>query len=205
MGYGVAMHTRSYRYVTAEERETLSVGLAHGYSLRTMALILRRAPSTLSREVARNRTPDHPYRCLHCADQGCHPNSAAQAAAQTQGFLAGAVRADSSGARRLARADAGRLTREYPHDMQKQCSPETIYAALYVLPRGTLRSELLTMLGKPVRPVALGRRGWTAAASFPVSRRLPSALPTSPHAPYWGTGKVTSSKGIATARPWARW
>lgn len=36
--------------------------LTHGYSLRTMALILQRAPSTLSREVARNRAPDQPYR-----------------------------------------------------------------------------------------------------------------------------------------------
>ncbi len=30
MDYGVAMHTRSYRHLTAEERETLSLGLAHG-------------------------------------------------------------------------------------------------------------------------------------------------------------------------------
>ena len=40
------MHTRSYRHLTAEERETLSLGLAHGYSLRVMAWILGRAPST---------------------------------------------------------------------------------------------------------------------------------------------------------------
>ena len=56
------MRTQSYRHLSAEERETLSLGLTHGYSLRTMALILRRAPSTLSREVARNRAPDQPYR-----------------------------------------------------------------------------------------------------------------------------------------------
>ena len=54
MGYGVAMSTRSYRHLSAEDRETLSVGLAHGHSLRMMARVLGRAPSTISRESARN-------------------------------------------------------------------------------------------------------------------------------------------------------
>ncbi len=62
MGYGVAMRTRSYRHMSAEERETLSVGLGHGYSLRTMASVLGRAPSTVSRESARNATRGRPYR-----------------------------------------------------------------------------------------------------------------------------------------------
>ena len=56
------MSTRSYRHMTAEERETLSLGLAHGHSLRTMARVLGRAPSTLSRESARNATRGRPYR-----------------------------------------------------------------------------------------------------------------------------------------------
>jgi IS30 family transposase len=41
---------------------------------------------------------------------------------------------------------AGRLRRAYPDDMQKHLSAETIYVGLYVLPRGTLRSELLAAL-----------------------------------------------------------
>ncbi len=48
------MLTRSYRHLSAEERETLSLGLARGYSLRTMARVLGRAPSIVSREHARN-------------------------------------------------------------------------------------------------------------------------------------------------------
>ena len=39
-----------------------------------------------------------------------------------------------------------RLRREYPQDMTKRVSAETIYATLYVLPRGTLRQELLSHL-----------------------------------------------------------
>ncbi len=67
MGYGVAMRTRGYQQLSAEERATVSLGLAQGHSLRTMARILGRAPSTVSREVARNTTPDGPY--LACAAQ----------------------------------------------------------------------------------------------------------------------------------------
>jgi DNA-binding CsgD family transcriptional regulator len=60
MGYGVARHTRSYRHLSDTERETLSLGLAQGQSLRAMATVLGRAPSTVSRELARNRTRDPP-------------------------------------------------------------------------------------------------------------------------------------------------
>jgi hypothetical protein len=41
---------------------------------------------------------------------------------------------------------AGRLRREYPDDMRKRLSAETISAALSGLPRGGLRSDLLTAL-----------------------------------------------------------
>jgi IS30 family transposase len=54
MGYGVVMNTRGYRHLSAEERETMSLGLAAGHWLRQMAAVLGRAPSTLSREMARN-------------------------------------------------------------------------------------------------------------------------------------------------------
>lgn len=56
------MHTRSYRHFSAEEREILSLGLAHGHSIRTMAAILGRAPSTVNREVVRNTPRGRPYR-----------------------------------------------------------------------------------------------------------------------------------------------
>ena len=55
--------------MSAEDRETLSVGLAHGHSLRTMASVLGRAPSTVSRESARNRTRGQPYRACTAQTQ----------------------------------------------------------------------------------------------------------------------------------------
>ena len=55
--------------MSAEERETLSVGLAHGQSLRTMARVLGRAPSTVSREYARHTTRGRPYRACTAQTQ----------------------------------------------------------------------------------------------------------------------------------------
>ena len=163
MGYGVAMLTRSYRHMSAEERETLSLGLAHGYSLRTMASVLGRAPSTVSREHIRNAVRG-PYRA-------CTAHTLASARAHqpwrprklldpwlwqyVQTHLAQGCSPEQI---------AGRLRREYPDDMRKQLSSETIYVGLSVLPRGTLRSALLVALRqarKARRPRARGtdRRG----------------------------------------------
>ena len=163
MGYGVAMRTRSYRHMSAEERETLSLGLAHGQSLRTMARVLGRAPRTLSREYARN--------AMRAAYRACTAQTLAAARARQprrprkllDSWLWQYVRtqlAEGSSPEQIA----GRLQRAYPHDMGKRISAETIYVGLYVLPRGTLRSELLAALRqarKARRPRARGadRRG----------------------------------------------
>lgn len=154
------MHTRPYRHLTAEERETLSLGLAHSHSLRAMARILGRAPSTLSREMARNTTRGSPYRACtaqnHATARAHHPRRVRKlldpwlwqhvTTQLTQGCSPEQI--------------AGRLCRLYPGDMSKQLSTETIYTALYVLPRGALRTELLATLRqarKTRRPRARGR------------------------------------------------
>ena len=69
MGYGVAMSKRMLHTLECEDRETLSLGLTHGQSLRTMAKVLGRAPSTVSRELARNTTRGHPYRACTAQTQ----------------------------------------------------------------------------------------------------------------------------------------
>jgi IS30 family transposase len=48
--------------MSAEDRETLSLGLAYGHSLRTMASVLGRVPSTVSRELTRHVARGRPYR-----------------------------------------------------------------------------------------------------------------------------------------------
>lgn len=56
------MTQQCYTHLSDTERETLSLGLAQGQSLRTLAWVLGRAPSTVSREVARNTARGRPYR-----------------------------------------------------------------------------------------------------------------------------------------------
>jgi len=163
MGYGVAMSKRSYRHMSTEERETLSLGLAHGHSLRTMASVLGRAPSTVSREHARNAMSAR-YRA--CTAHTLATGRARQPRRRRKLLDPGLwqyVRthlAEGCSPEQIA----GRLKHAYPHDMGKQLSAETIYVGLYVLPRGTLRSELLVALRqarKTRRPRARGtdRRG----------------------------------------------
>ena len=137
------MRTNSYRHLSADERETMSLGLAQGQSLRRLARFWGRAPSTLSREYARTTTRGRPYRA--CTAQtlagarACQPRRSRKLldpwlwqyvqTQLTQGCSPEQI--------------AGRLRRAYPDDMHKQLSTETIYAGLYVLPRGTLRRALL--------------------------------------------------------------
>ena len=158
------MLTRSYRHMSAEERETLSLGLARGYSLRTMATVLGRASSTVSRESARNTTRGRPYRaCTAQVQAVTRARQPRRPRKLLDPWLWQYVRthlAEGCSPEQIA----GRLQRAYPDDRGKQLSTETIYVGLYVLPRGTLRSELLAALRqarKARRPRARGvdRRG----------------------------------------------
>lgn len=157
------MFKKCYQHMSIDERETLSLGLAQGQSLRTMATVLGRAPSTVSREHARNAR-GHPYRA--CSAQSLAVTRARQPRRPRKlldPWLWQYVRTHL-GQGCSPEQIAGRLRREYPDDMRKRLSTETIYVALYVLPRGTLRTELLTALRqarKARRPRSRGtdRRG----------------------------------------------
>ena len=126
MGYGVAMRTKSYRHLSAEERETLSLGLAHGHSLRTMALVLGRAPSTVSREVARNVTRGRPYRACtaHTVATGraCQPRRPRKLWDPWLWQYVQTQLAEGCSPEQIA----GWLRRAYPDDMGKRLSTETL-------------------------------------------------------------------------------
>ena len=158
------MPKRSYRHMSAEERETLSLGLTHGHSLRTMARVLGRAPSTVSRESARNTTRGRPYRACTAqtlaATRARHPRRPRKLHDPWLWQYVRTHLAQGCSPEQIA----GRLRRAYPDDMRKHLSAETIYVGLYVLPHGTLRSALLAALRqarKARRPRARGtdRRG----------------------------------------------
>ena len=45
----------SYTELSVEERATIQIGHAQGFSLRRIARLINRSPSTISRELRRNR------------------------------------------------------------------------------------------------------------------------------------------------------
>jgi IS30 family transposase len=136
---------RSSRCLSMSEREEVSRGLMADLSIRSIAKALGRSPSTVSREIRRNRGRRH-YRA-HEAD----------AAAWDRAKRPKTCKLAEN--RRLARIVAGKLKLEwapeqiagwlklsYPGNEAYQVSHETIYKSLYIQTRGALKKELLAYL-----------------------------------------------------------
>ena len=108
--------------MSAEDCETLSLGLAHGHSLRMMARVLGRAPSTISRESARNTTRGHPYRACTAQTQAtARARQPRRPRKLADPWLWRQVRtqlAEGCSPEQIA----GRLRRAYPDDMRKWLS-----------------------------------------------------------------------------------
>ncbi len=136
---------RSSRSLTLAEREEISRGLAAGRSLRSIALRLGRAPSTISRELDRNGGLDS-YRA-HAAEQAawdrsCRPKRCKLALNRPLAMtVAGLLRQRWS-----PWQIAGRLKRLYPHNEDCRVSHETIYKTLFIQARGALKKELVAHL-----------------------------------------------------------
>jgi IS30 family transposase len=148
------------RYFQVSEREEIALGLARGDTPAKIARLLGRAPSTIGREIERNRralrvgkTVREPYRAL-----------AAQARAEVRARRpkpVKLVKGDRLRAEVVAGFEKGwspaqisaRLVVDFPDDVQMRISHEAIYQSLYVQGRGALRRELAVCLrtGRTVR------------------------------------------------------
>lgn len=127
------------------EREEISRGLAAGESCRMIARRMRRAPSTVSREVARNGGRER-YR-------GCDAQRAARSRARRPkpAKLSLIPRLRELVEAKLKRRWSPQqisawLVRAYPDDRELRVSHETIYLSLFVQPRGALRKQLTRYL-----------------------------------------------------------
>ena len=136
---------RSRLALTLPEREAISRGLASGTSVRQISRQLRRAPSTVSREVRR-----HGGRRRYRA-------ATADAAAWARGRRPKRCRLATYPALRDAVATklarewspqqiAGWLRQAYPDDPTMHVSHETIYLSLFVQSRGVLKKALQAQL-----------------------------------------------------------
>jgi IS30 family transposase len=140
-----ARRCRSLRVLSLAEREEISRGLAEGVSLRMVAVRLNRAPSTVSREVARHGGR-HRYRAARADerawDRARRPKPCKLAAVPRLCELVAAKLAQEWSPEQIS----GWLARTYPGEQALQVSTETIYRSLFVQARGVLRKELTAHL-----------------------------------------------------------
>ena len=144
-GIRPAQRHRSRLALTLAEREEISRAVAAGHSIRSMATLLGRAPSTISREIQRNGGQRW-YRASQ-ADQAAWDRAQRPKPCKLvqnrslAGIVAGRLQSLWS-----PEQIAGWLKRTYPDDEARQVSHETIYRSLFIQARGALKKELLQHL-----------------------------------------------------------
>ena len=195
---------RSRLALSLWEREEISRGIVARHSIRSMALLLSRSPSTVSREVRRNGGYDQ-YRAALADDMAW-----ARARRPKRCKLA-----LSSGMRRVVAMKlglnwspeqiAGWLKRAHPGAGSYQVSHETIYRSLFVQARGVLKKELLQHLrskrtirrSKEARRKGVGRGQITDMVSI---RERPASVEDRAVPGHWEGDLLSGSKNsyIAT-------
>ena len=136
---------RSRLALTSAEREEISRAVVAGHSMRSIAALLGRAPSTVSREIKRNGGQES-YRASRADqsawDRGRRPKTCKLAQNRALAHIvAGKLQLQWS-----PEQIAGWLKQTYPDDTSRQVSPETIYRSLFIQARGALKKELLEHL-----------------------------------------------------------
>jgi IS30 family transposase len=137
----------SGRYLSLEEREEIAIGVAGKESVRHIARRLQRSPSTISRELRRNRPgAGGAYRATLAqskAEQRARRPKTSKLVdnprlhAQVQLMLEQWMSPEQI---------SGRLPLLFPDDEDMRISTEVIYASLYVQGRGALKRELTACL-----------------------------------------------------------
>jgi IS30 family transposase len=133
--------TRSAQCLTVLEREEISRGIARGDSARQIAAALGRHHTTVSREIKRSGGRRR-YRALFADEEAWErarrpKQTKLDRCPQLRWIVEHALAQDHS-----PEQISGWLARWYPDNERMRLSPETIYRALYVQSRGTLKREL---------------------------------------------------------------
>jgi IS30 family transposase len=145
-GIAPAERGRSRLALTLSEREEISRGLCARRSIRQIARVIGRSPSSVSREIARNTPHWWQYRA-HTAEQRawdralrpkpCHLARHPQLAQ----LVAQKLRLQWS-----PQQVAGWLAREFGDAKSRRVSHETIYKSLFIQARGALKKQLTAHL-----------------------------------------------------------
>lgn len=157
--------TKHFEQLSAEERATIMVMVQEGQSLRAMARILHRAPSTISREWRRHDAPDdasgtRSYDAQRAGQEArrrrFQPRRAHKLAVDSvllgvvehflqEGWSPGQI--------------AGTMNMLWPDAPERRVAAETISTCLYALPRGAWRQARIACLRKARRARVPRARG----------------------------------------------
>lgn len=139
---------KNYKRLSLEEREEISRMLAQKCSFQSIAKLLDRNVSTISREIQAGCCNKYTYRASTAHHRAVRNSKKRKAGKRKlddilklKRYIYKKLRLKWSPAQ-----IAETLEKDYPLDMTMHLSPEAIYTYLYVLPRGTLKKELLACL-----------------------------------------------------------
>jgi IS30 family transposase len=144
-GITPAPRRRALRTLSTEDREEISRGLAVGQSLSGIARTLRRAPSTICREVQRHGGPGQ-YRAARADALAWHAAKRPKPCRLAGRPALRRVVAEKLAADWAPEQIAGWLKVSYAGDPEMQVSHETIYRSLFIQSRGVLKKALLQHL-----------------------------------------------------------
>lgn len=172
---------KAYVHLSAEERGAIKVLIAQGASGRRIAQVLGRAQSTIARELRRNgfrSAAAAPLRGRPRLEPGYDPTRA--------GLRAQRLRCRPRVRRKLQRDTAlwrevrrwlercwspqqiaDKLRSLYPDQPWLRVSHETIYTAIYAMPRGELRRQVTHLLRQGRKSGRRARQGGDARGSLP--------------------------------------
>lgn len=141
------MRTPTYQRLTQNDREEISRGLAREETMTAIAQRVHRPKSTISREVRRNGGKGE-YRALSA---GMQTQKRAVSRRQGKRLLVTHLPLRTYVLEKLRlrwspEEIVARLTEAYPGDTAMRISHEAMYQYIYVLPRGVLKTELISAL-----------------------------------------------------------
>jgi IS30 family transposase len=138
---------RSRLALTMSEREEISRGIVAGWSIRSIASALGRAPSTVSRELRRNGGRQR-YRANVADNAAWDRAHRPKPCKLAENPVLARIVAEKLLLQWAPRQIAGWLKRMHPGNEAYQVSHETIYKTLFIQARGALKKELVQHLRK---------------------------------------------------------
>jgi len=141
------MQKEKYKRIQDYEREEISIGISQNKSLRQIAKEINRSPSTVLREIKRNRKKTG-YKAFSANRQA---KKAASSRRLGKNKIAKLKPLREYVLKKLEKKwspqeISERIKMKYPLDMNMRISHEAIYRYIYVLPRGELKKTLIKAL-----------------------------------------------------------